>query len=431
MNVLHSLPRGVEAVEDHDAAPGPLSRCQITGSQELYQVLDLGHQPPCDALLTPEQLRHPEVTYPLRLMHCPESGLAQLDYVVPGDVIYPADYPYRAGISWPLREYLKSIADELVERRGIAPRSLVVDIGCNDGTLLAAFQARGCRVLGVEPTGMGRFAKEAGIGWVQAFFCEALARDIVRTEGRAQLVTMTNVFAHMANLGEVMRGLEALLARDGIFVTETHYLLDVLEKTQFDTIYHEHIRTYSLKSLALLFAQYGMEVFDVERGSRYGGNLRAYVARQGVRPVERRVGELLRHEDQAGLHRSETWIAFRQRVLHNRDLFMDWLLGAHRKGYRIAGCSAPGRAATLINFYGIGPDLVPYLGEIPGSQKIGKYFPGRRIPIVPGARIAKEQPDYVILFAWHYAAEIAARLRREGVTSKLVQALPSFRELDA
>jgi C-methyltransferase C-terminal domain/Putative zinc binding domain/Methyltransferase domain len=415
---------------DHDALPGKLERCQITGSSNLFQVIDLGHQPPCDSLLTREMLDQPEKTYPLRLMLCPESGLAQLDYVVDGREIYYPDYPYRSGISWPLAVYQRAFADRIVERFGIASGALCVDIGSNDGTLLTGFNRHGCRTLGVEPTNIAEIARhENGVETIQQFFTESLARDITRDYGRAQVITMTNVFAHMATLGEVMRGLVELLDRDGLFITESHYLLDVLEKNQFDTIYHEHIRTYSLKSLVTLFEYYDMEVFDVERGERYGGNIRAYVARKGRYPVAPAVGELLKVEDQVGLHTPQVWEKFRARVYENRDKFMEFVYRVHRQGQRLAGNSCPGRSATLLNFYGVTADLMPYIGELPTSLKLGLYVPGKHIPVVNNRRIIEEQPDYLVLLAWHYTEPIVQRLRNEGVKSTLVTALPEFTTL--
>jgi hypothetical protein len=412
---------------DHDALPGKLDRCQITGSSNLFPVIDLGHQPPCDSLLTRDMLDQPEKTYPLRLMLCPESGLAQLDYVVDGSEIYYPNYPYRSGISWPLAVYQRAFADRIVERFAVAPEMLCVDIGSNDGTLLTGFKRHGCRTLGVEPTNIAQIARdENGIETIQQFFTESLARDIARDYGRAQIITMTNVFAHMAPLGDVMRGLVELLDRTGVFITESHYLLDVLEKDQFDTIYHEHIRTYSLKSLVVLFAYYGLEVFDVERGERYGGNIRAYVARKGQYPVAQAVGELLELEDRVGLHTQPVWERFRARVHENRDKFMEFVYKTHRQGQRLAGNSCPGRAATLLNFYGVTPDLMPYIGELPTSLKLGLYVPGKHIPVVNNRRIIEEQPDYLVLLAWHYTEPIVQRLRAEGVNSKLVTALPEF-----
>lgn len=413
---------------DHDAKPGRLTRCQISGSENLNLIIDLGHQPPCDALLA--DLNGPEINYPLSLWHCPDSGLAQLGYVVQGTEIYPQSYPYRSGISKPLEQYQRAFADVILDRWP-QPGAFVVDIGSNDGTLLTGFKRRGCSVLGVEPTGIAHIARsENGIDTIMAFFTEGVARQIVQAHGPADFVTMTNVFAHMADLGEVMRGICALMKRDGVFITESHYLLDVLEKNQFDTIYHEHIRTYSLKALVNLFGQYGMEVFDLQRAERYGGNIRAYVARKGAFPVERRVAETLAHEDAIGLHTPEAWLLFSQRVQRNRDRTMEFLHQAKREGRSIVGCSAPGRASTLINYYGITQDLVPYTGELHNSLKLGKLLPGSHIRVLPNTKFVEEQPDFIILFAWHYADVIVKRLREEGVRSRLIVPLPDFRVID-
>lgn len=412
---------------DHDVAPGPLNRCQITGSENLNLVIDLGHQPLCNALLTHETLREPETYYPLRVVHCPDSGLAQLDYVVDGSIVYRPDYPYRSGISLPLVVYQRSFADGIVARFAPGTGSLCVDIGSNDGTLLAAFRRHGLRLLGVEPTNVANIARtENDIETIQSFFTEALAAEIVRDYGHAKIVTMTNVFAHMATLGEVMRGLLRLLDRDGLFITESHYLLDILEKTQFDTFYHEHIRSYSLKSLVTLFRCYGLEVFDVERASRYAGNLRAYVARAGLHPVAAGVAQLLAMEETAGLHDPETWRGFRARVYEQRDRFMTLLHEARRQGMTVAGNSCPGRASTLLNFYGVTKDQIPYIGELPNSLKLGMHLPGKHIPIVGNQRIVDEQPEYLILLAWHFKEVITARVRAEGVRSRLVVPLPEF-----
>lgn len=416
---------------NHDLAPGKVAHCQICGSTDLFEIIDLGHQPPCDSLLTRAMLDEPETSYPLRLLHCPHSGLSQLDYVIDGAVIYPPTYPYRSGISKPLEEYQRSFADSIVSRFGITSADLCVDIGSNDGTLLTGFRRHGARTLGVEPTNIAVIARaENGIETIQSFFTAALAADIVRDYGRAQIITMTNVFAHMAPLGEVMRGLSALLAPDGVFVTESQYLLDVLEKNQFDGIYHEHIRTYSLKSLVSLFPYYGMEVFDVQRADRYGGNIRAYVARQGTLPVHGRVAELLALEDQVGLHSPAAWAGFRRRVDVNRERFMEFVYRAKAQGRSLVGNSCPGRCSTLLNYYGVDVNLMPYICELPTSLKLGMYLPGKHIPIVRNDRLFTEQPDYVVLLAWHYADFIVQSLRAQGLKSKFVMPLPEFAVLD-
>lgn len=404
-------------MRNHDAKPGPLNRCQVCGSSNLREIIDLGHQPPCDSLLTVEQLRQPEKTYPLRLNQCEECSLAQLDYVVPAREVYPLTYPYRAGISWPVVHAHREMAASLVERFGAGR---VLDIGSNDGTLLLQFKDLGCIVQGVEPTNIADVAQKAGVPTCQSFFSEDLASQLSKFD----IITMTNVFAHMADLGEVMRGIVRALGPDGVLVIENHYLLDILEKNQFDTIYHEHVRTYTLKSLIALFVQYGMEVFDVERVPRYGGNIRAFVSRIGKRHIEARVGQLLRAEMDSGANSPSAWRAFRKRVDVARAEFMDNLSDAD-----VVGCSAPGRASTLLNYFGVRPAQMRWTGEIEGSLKIGKYLPGSHIPVVSNSRIVEEQPEYVVLLAWHYAEEIAKRLRSEGVRSTLFAPLPQFRRV--
>ena len=412
----------------HDATPGKLDHCQITGSKNLFEAVDLGRQPPCDALLTDKTIDQSETFYPLRLMICPESGLAQLDHVIDGSIVYPADYPYRAGISKPLRVYQQSFADSIVSRFDIPSKSLCVDIGSNDGTLLTGFRNQKMRVLGVEPTNIAKIArKENRVKTIQKFFTESVAKDIVKNYGHAKVITMTNVFAHMAPLGEVMRGLDRLLDKDGMFITESQYLLDVLEGNQFEGIYHEHIRTYSLKSLVTLFPYYGMEVFDVQRASRYGGNIRAYVARKGMRPISPRVGELLKLEEKRGLFKPATWAEWRKRVDENRRKFLNLAHKAKKEGLRFVADSCPGRGAVLINYYGIDKTLMPYVAQLPGSEKVGKYMPGTHIPIVDNKIILKEQPDYVVILAWHYGDFIMKNWREKGLKSKFILPLPKFK----
>jgi hypothetical protein len=416
---------------NHDTPPGALTRCQITGSSALELIIDLDCQPLCDSLLTREQLGRPETYYPLRLWLCPESGLAQLDYVVDGSVVYHPGYPYRSGITKELEIYQREFAKGIVDELAVPAGSLCVDIGSNDGTLLSGFKQNNMRVLGIEPTNIAKIAREENdIETIQQFFTEALAREIVKEYGKATIITATNVFAHMASLGEVVRGICTLLDDSGIFITESHYLLDIVEKCQFDTVYHEHIRTYSLKSLVALFSYYGMEVFSVQRADRYGGNIRAYVARKGVRRITPSVSALLALEVERGLFDPATYVRFRSRVQRCRDDLMSLAYRAHQSGLRFVGNSCPGRCSTLLNYYGMTRDLMPYLAEQPSSLKLGLHLPGKHIPVVNNQVLIDEQPDYVVLLAWHYARPIAEQLRARGLKSKLVVPLPSVEILD-
>lgn len=416
---------------DHDVQPGLLQRCQVCGSSNLELVIDVGHQPLCDSLLTKAQLNEPEAYYPLRLFRCPSCTLTQLDYVVEGSTVYHRNYPYRTGITRELAEYQQTMANDLFRTYGLGPKSLVVDVGSNDGTLLGGFQRLGARVLGVEPTDIAKIAQAAGVETVQSFFNEKTARELRASHGPATLMTASNVFAHMASLGEVVRGIHALLDDDAVFVLENHYLVDVLQKAQYDTIYHEHIRTYSLKSLVTLFAYYGMNVIRAERVSRYGGNIRAHVTKNPHRPVDASVGALLAAEEALGLGDEPVYAEFRRKSVESRTRLLDLAVSAASKGLRFVGNSCPGRSNTLLHYCDIGTGLMPYIAEQPTSLKKGLYSPGKHIPVVDNSILFEEQPDYVVLLAWHYAEPIAADLRRRGLKSKLIQPLPECVVLDS
>jgi SAM-dependent methyltransferase len=355
--------------------------------------------------------------------------MAQLDYVVDGSTVYHQNYPYRTGVTKELAQYQFAMAGDLAQRYGLHSRSLVVDIGSNDGTLLAGFKQRGARALGVEPTNIAQLAQAAGIDTVHSFFNLSIAQEIAATHGKADLITASNVFAHMANLGDVIEGIRALMKDDGTFVLENHYLVDVLNKAQYDTVYHEHLRTYSCRSLVTLFSFYGMRVFHAERVSRYGGNIRAHICKD-ARPAESSVDLLLRAEDEIGLARREIYEEFRRKVEISRDSLLETALAARKKGLRFVGNSFPGRANTLLHYCDIGNRLMPYIAEQPTSLKKGLFSPGKHIPVVDNEILFREQPDYVVLLAWHYSEPIAADLRRRGLKSKLIIPLPQCKILE-
>lgn len=415
----------------HDIKPGKLDRCQITGSKNLFEAIDLGYQPPPGALLKETDLHCPEVYYPLRLMISPESGLGQLDYILDGRILYPAEYPYRTGISVPLKIHLESFADKVISRFKVLPGTVCADIGSNDGTLLVAFKQRGMRTIGVEPTNMAKIAKkENEIETIQSFFTEAVAEDMIKEYGQIKIITMANVFAHMADLGEIMRGIRRLLDKRGIFITESQYLLDILERNQFDQVYHEHNRLYSVKSLVKLFPYYGMEVFDVERLLSREGSIRVFVAHKGAYPISPRVRELIRLEEEKELFEIKTWAKFRQRVEKNREKFLKLAHKAKEQGMHFVADSCPGRGTVLVNYYGLDKTLLPYIAQLPGTEKVGKYLPGTHTPIISNEIIVKDKPDYILILAWHFADYIIKNWRAKGIKSKFIIPLPDFKIID-
>ena len=411
----------------HDIKSGPIISCQVCDSKRLHIVLDLGHQPLCDSLLTKEMLNLPEKNYPLRMVWCENCTLVQIDYCVAGEEVYHPDYPYRSGITKELAEYQESMALSLIKKFNLKSQDLVIDVGSNDGTLLKGFQKKGIKTLGVEPTNIAKIANKSGVKTIQSFFDIKTSQKIKKEYGQASLIISTNTFAHMQTLGEFIMGAYNLLKNDGVFVNETHYLLDVIRGGQFDTVYHEHLRTYSLKSLMVLFDQYDFTLTDVERGDRYGGNIRVYATKGKGRKVSPAVKNLLKLEKEFGLMKLETYIKFAKRVKKARLEFMDFLIKTKRAGKHIVGNSCPGRCSTLLNYYGVDKELLPYLAEQPTSLKLNMYLPGKHIPVVNNQRLIDEQPDYVVILAWHYAKPIMEQLKARGLKSDFVIPLPDFR----
>lgn len=401
--------------------------CQICNSASLHLILDLGHQPLCDTLLTKDMLNQPEKTYPLRMLWCSKCTCVQLDFCVSGSEVYHPDYPYRSGITKELAEYQRVISKSLIKKYDLKSTDLVIDVGSNDGTLLSGFKNNGIRVLGVEPTNIAKIARSQGIDTVQAFFDIKTSKKIKKKEGEAFLIITTNTFAHMQTIGEFIMGAYNLLKKDGVFINETHYLLDVIKGGQFDTIYHEHLRTYSLKAYVKLFEQYDFTVTDVERGDRYGGNIRVYATKGKGKKVNPSVKQLLKLEKEFGLDRLSTYEKFATRVRKARFEFMDFLIRAKKVGKTVVGDACPARASTLLNYYGVDKELLPYITEQPTSLKLNMYLPGKHIPIVNNERLLEEQPDYVVILAWHYAKPIMERLKARSLKSDFIIPLPDFR----
>jgi hypothetical protein len=282
---------GVERA--NEVVLGKITSCQGCGASALEPVLDLGHHAPCDSLLTEQMLGEPETHFPLVFCRCTSCGLAQLDYAAPPEVVFFPEYPYRTAMTGLLKEHFWSLTRDVTERLELGPEDLAIDIGSNDGTLLQGFQQEGVRVLGIEPTDIAKIAVNNDVPTVQEFFSEEVAEQVRAEHGPAGVVTGTNMFAHVNNLFPELRGVATLIGDDGAFVSESHYLLNLIEELQYDTIYHEHLRFYSLKPMIEIFNRAGFSIFDVERVPTHGGSIRVWADR-GKRELSPRVDELVR-----------------------------------------------------------------------------------------------------------------------------------------
>ncbi len=417
-------------VPSHDLIPGEISNCQICGNEQLIPVINLGHLAPCDSLLWPEQLKKSENTYPLNVVRCSDCGLMQIDYAVdPAELFFP-EYPYRSGITPTLVKNLRSTGPIIMERYGTGASNLAIDIGSNDGTLLSGFRDAGMKVLGVEPTNIARIANENGIETIQEFFSEDVAKSIVQNHGQAAIVTAANMFAHVAQLGSMIRGVDYLLEDEGMFVSESHYLLDLLETVQYDSIYHEHLKYYSVKSIIRLFDYYNFTVVDVDRIPNYGGSIRVYAKKGRGHPIKDSVETLLAKEEQAGLYEARIYDEFVSSIRKSKFDLQRLIVNAQANGERVVGVGSPGRAATLLGYCNIDPDLMPYIAEQSTSLKLGLYMPGVHVPIVDEARLFDEQPEYALMLSWHYWQPIVKKLREKGLRSKIVLPLPEVQILE-
>ena len=281
-------------------------------------------------------------------------------------------------------------------------------------------------MLGIEPTDAGKLAVGRGIPTKTAFFSRKVAEEVRREAGTAKLVSATNVFAHIEDVHDVVEGILCLLEPSGVFVSESHYLLSLIETLQYDTIYHEHLRYYSLRSLNNLLERHGLEVVDAKRITTHGGSIRVYAARRGTLEPHASVESLLRQE-QRGLS-ADRIAEFRERVVLSKLRLHELLHDVKRQGSRVCGISAPSRASTLIHYCGLDDSgLLDYVVEVAGSHKIGKYMPGALIPVVEESLLFKDQPEYALLLSWHIADELIPKLASKGFRGSFIVPLPEPR----
>ncbi|MGA8366186.1 MAG: class I SAM-dependent methyltransferase [Candidatus Acidiferrales bacterium] len=396
-------------------------RCQVCDSSRLDPVIFIGYLPPVNTMPLVGTPPAEQPAYPAQVLRCRDCQLVQLGLIVDPAILFPSEYPYTSGTTKILRDNFAELSREVASLYPLGPSDLVVDIGSNDGTLLSNFSARG-PVFGIEPTQAGKLAIERGIPTLISFMNRQAVRTAISRKGKAKLVTATNVFAHIEDIHEIVECILELLTDDGIFVTESHYLLSLVETLQYDTIYHEHLRHYSLASLKHLLGMHGLEVIHARRIPTHGGSIRVYASRAGNYPVRASVAELLAAEE-AKLT-PEKLRSFRSAVVQTKLDLYALLKQIKARGERIYGIGAPSRASTLINYVGLDDGILDCVLEIQGSYKIGKYIPGTLIPVLEESRLFEEQPEYALLLSWHIAAELMPKLSARGFRGKFIIPLP-------
>jgi len=407
----------------HTGASVVVERCQVCDYAPLSQVLFLGYLPPVNQMRTIGQLPREQPAYPALVLSCPRCTLVQLGLIVDKEILFPPDYPYTSGTTKILRDNFAELYEESQTIVSMGPQDLAVDIGSNDGTLLSNFQRGGHRVHGIEPSQVGNLANQRGIPTTIGFFDRALAEQTRKQHGPAKIITATNVFAHIEHIHEIVESILLLMDEKGVFISESHYLLALVETLQYDTIYHEHLRHYSLQSLQYLLQMHDLEVIHARRIPTHGGSIRVYAARRGAYSVRSSVSEMLKKE--AGALDVEQLQRFKDRVVESKLELYGVLRDIKRQGQRIYGIGAPSRASTLINYVGLDDGILDCVLEVPGSLKIGKYMPGTLIPVLEESRLYADQPQYALLLSWHIADELIPKLREKGYKGRYICPLPT------
>ncbi len=398
--------------------------CRICRSKGLKKILDLGTMPLANAFLKKEELNKPEPAFPLVVYFCETCSLVQLADVVDSSMMF-SDYHYLTSASKPLADHFCQLGEEIARRFATNRDDLVVEIGSNDGVLLESIKDK-CRVLGVDPAkNVVEIAKKRGVETICDFFGEELAEKIVKKYGHAKAMTANNVMAHVDDLHGVFKGVKKLLADDGVFVFEAHWVGNLIGDGGFDQIYHEHLCYYSLHSLKHMTELLGLKIIDATLVPIHGQSLKVYVAKHGE--PSRQVADLLKKEKELRLDRIETYKAFSDKVESNKIKLLKLISGLKAEGKQIAAYGAPAKGNTLLNYFHLNGDTVSFVTDTT-PLKQGLYTPGTHIPVLAPEKMNEMLPDYVILLAWNYADAILAKekaLRDKGV--KFIIPVPEVR----
>jgi hypothetical protein len=304
------------------------------------------------------------------------------------------------------REHFTKMGIDICDRFNLEKNSLIIDIGSNSGVLLAAFQSKNMKVLGIEPSSkLANIAIDRGIDSIIEFFSEKLVKEILDGYGKSSIITGTNVFAHIDDLDDFMKTSDLLLVENGMIIIEAPYLLHLLENLEYDTIYHEHLSYLSVKPMVKFCKKFGFEVFDIEKQKIHGGTLRYYIGRKNTRQITQNVSNYLELEEKNKIYSKEKLLDFSKSVKHHKKTLLQLLYQLKKDGKRIVAISAPAKGNTLLNYCKIDSDILDYVTER-NPLKIDKFTPGMHIPVFSDEKLLEDQPDYALILAWNFADEI-------------------------
>ena len=382
-----------------------MATCRIC-DQTYEQFISFGEMPIANGFLTPAEF-DTEYFFELRLGFCPGCYMVQLIEQPDREMMFHQDYAFFSSLSKGQQLHFKQLADKLLSDYLDEENAFAVEIGSNDGIMLRNIAAAGVTHLGVEPSkNVAEVAKQHGVNTVSQFFDENLAAKIIAEYGRASTISSANVICHIPYMHSVLAGVKRLLKPTGVFIFEDPYLGDIVEKTSYDQVYDEHVFYFSVSSVSNMLIRHELEIFDVEPLPVHGGSMRYYIANKGSREINPRVQVQLDYERELGLQLPETYAGLRARIEKSRDDLRALLQSVcDRQGKPVIAYGATSKSTTVLNYCEIGPELVDFISDTTPIKQ-GKFSPGMHIPIKSPEHIQKQQPDYMLLFAWNHMQEI-------------------------
>ena len=400
-------------------------KCQFSNKKDLKLIISLGYLPPVNEFLKINSINSQSVFFPTNLVYSQSSKLVQLSTIVNKSIVFPKSYPYTSSTTKILRDNFAELFNECKKLINFNSKDLIVDIGSNDGNLLSNFKQ--IRRLGVTPENIGKLAIKKGIPTLLRYFDKNTANLIQKKYGKAKIITATNVFAHIDNITELMNNVLKVLKNDGVFVTESHYLMPLIKDLQYDTIYHEHLRYYSLTSLKNIFDKFKLEIIHAKEIPTHGGSIRVYVAKKNNYKKSKLIKRILNKEKK--LLNRKKFLEFREKVVASKLQLLTVIKKIKDKKKLIYGVGAPSRATTLINYTGLTKEIVDCICEVNNSYKVGHYMPGTNIPVVSEKIIFKKKPDYLLMLSWHIAKDLIKIFKKKGYKGKFIIPLPKVKIL--
>jgi len=402
--------------------------CRFCKSKISILFVDLGYAPPSNAYISQENLKQPEITYPLRVFVCNKCWLVQTEDYAQADEFFSPDYAYFSSTSVSWLDHAKVYVDMIIDKLSLNKNSMVVEIASNDGYLLKNFINYRIPCLGIEPTiSTSEEAKKLGIDVIQEFFNYKLAKKLVSEDKQADLIIGNNVYAHVPDINEFTLSLKKILKADGTITLEFAYILSLIHENQFDTIYHEHFSYLSLIAVKSMLNKVGLKVIDVEELTTHGGSLRIYACHDNdKRKPSAQIAKQLRKEQEFGLNELKTYSNFQLFADKIKNDFVHFLIDAKKNDKLVVGYGAAAKGNTLLNFSGVKSDLLPFVCDLAPSKQ-SKFLPGSHIPIYPPDYLKKYNPDYILILPWNLSKEITRQLdfaRDWG--AKFVRAIPEL-----